>query len=74
MPNLSTRDVNKMAEMFDQHFYQLMERIDKNYEDGGRIEPPKPRKQQRLARIPENVLQQQLLNQMVEQLSQQGPI
>lgn len=73
MPNLTTRDMNKIAEMFDQQFYQLIERVDKNYEGGGQIEPPKPKAAQRHARVPENLVQARQENLLLE-LSQKGLI
>lgn len=71
MPAFTTRDLNKIAEMFDQHFYQLIERVDRNYEGGGQIEAPKPKKQPSFKLVPENVIMAQQEN-ILAQLGQGG--
>lgn len=73
MPTLTTRDMNKIGEMFDQSFYQLMERVDRNYEGGGQLEPPKPKKQPRTQLVPENLVIQQQQNILAE-MAQRGAV
>lgn len=72
MPNLNTGDLNRVMEMLDSRFYQIIDRVDGSYTDGGKIDSPKMREGGKRPRYIHSGLQQEQMLTAAQDLMRKG--